>query len=214
MTRTISDKRLNDQAIQFHRLPAPPTTALAPARGSLQQWSVATGQPLAKVMLRVNACILVDCSGSMSACDAPGGKERYTVACAELSTLQSELPGRLAIFGFHSMCSFFPNGQLPKPILGTDIANALTYCRHLDTPGMRFILISDGEPDDAPAALQVARGYRNRIYTIYVGPRTFPACEGERFLQRLATLRSGEAVTCDRLAGLLPAMQRLLLTAT
>lgn len=212
MAKTISDKRLNEQAISFHRLPAPPPTALAPARGSLQQWSVATGQPLARTMLRVNACIIVDCSGSMTAQDAPGGRTRYDFACQELATLQADLPGKIALFGFHDECVFCANGQLPKPILGTNLTGALNYCKRFDLPGMKIILISDGEPNDAYTALQAARGYRNRIDTIFVGARLMPPSDGERFLTQIAMLRNGESVTCDRLAGLLPAMQRLLLT--
>lgn len=212
MAKTISDKRLNEQAIQFHRLPAPAPTALAPVRGSLQQWSVATGLPLAKAMLRVNACIIVDCSGSMTAQDAPGGRTRYDVACTELATLQGDLPGKLAIFGFHDDCIFCPGGKLPPAILGTNLAGALNYCKRFDLPEMKIILISDGEPNDAYTALEAARSYRNRIDTIFVGPRLMPPSEGEKFLTQIAMLRQGESVTCDRLAGLLPAMQRLLLT--
>lgn len=211
MAKTISDKQLTAQA---YRLPAPPPAALAPVRGSLQQWSVATGQPLAKTILRVSACILVDCSSSMTAQDAPGGRKRYDVACAELATLQGELPGRLAIFGFHDECVFCPDGKLPPAILGTNLTGALNYCKRFDLPEMKIILISDGMPNDSYTALQAAREYKNRIDCIYVGPRLMPPSDGESFLTQIAMLRSGESVTCDRLAGLLPTMQRLLLTVS
>ena len=58
---------------------------------------------------------------------------------------------------------------------GTDMASALRFAKMADVPGIRFVLISDGEPDSPEATLKEAGRYQNRIDTIFVGPEERPA---------------------------------------
>lgn len=114
----------------------------------------------------------------------------------------------MALLSFSSDVVFCPNG-IPFQFGGmTDLAKALKFAKVADlASGMRFIVISDGEPDDEKEALAVAKTYRNRIDTIFVGRE---GAEGQDFLNRLAKASGGEHVTADRVTELADKTQKLL----
>jgi Mg-chelatase subunit ChlD len=93
----------------------------------------------------------------------------------------------------------------------TNLARALAFARVADVAGIRFVVISDGQPDDEKAALAEAAQYKAPISTVYVGP------EGERsgreFLERLASSRGGRSLHADRAQELAAAVQTLMLAA-
>ncbi len=158
-------------------------------KGSLSAIAKEQNIPLAETWLNVDAVILVDVSGSMNAKDTPSGRSRYEVADEELAKLQGNMPGKLAIIAFSNHTEFTAEGRLREPNGMTDLAGALKFGRIADAiPGMRFILISDGEPDDEGDALREAEKFKNRIDTIFVGPERG---RGEDFLKRLARLKQG-----------------------
>ncbi len=164
--------------------------ANAIVKGSLGYMTRQAGRSLAESWINVDAVILVDISGSMSMEDAQGGKSRHEVAQEELEKLQNTLPGKLAIVAFSRSQYFLPNGSLMDPAGTTDMADALRYVRVADAiPGMRFFLISDGDPDDEADALTEARKFKNRIDCIYVGPEDG---SGREFLRKLASVCGGE----------------------
>ncbi len=175
--------------------------------GSIGQLAQQAGVSLAETFLNVDVVILVDTSVSMSARDR-GEQSRYEVACAELARLQATLPGKLALIAFASQPVFVPGGIPSTPNGGTDLAKALQFAKLADTGGMRFIVISDGEPDDETKALEVAARYRGRIDTIYVGPEGGP---GREFLALLAKRQSGKTVTAAHAHELCATTERLLL---
>lgn len=180
-------------------------------RGSLQDTAAKGAQSLAEAFIDAEAVILCDVSGSMAACDSRGHRQRYEIACEELAALQANLPGKIAVIAFSSVPQFVPGGVPPFLSGGTDLAQALKFAKVADVPGMRFIVISDGEPDDPEETLRVAGSYTNRIDTIYVGPEAFP--QGLRFLERLAAAHGGQAVTADRADQLASRAAQLLLSA-
>jgi hypothetical protein len=186
-------------------------TELSVVRGSLADVASQGGQSLAEAFVTAEAVILCDVSGSMDAHDSRGGRSRYDVACAELGALQANLPGRLAVIAFSDRPEFVPGGVPPFLSGGTDLAAALRFAKVADVPGMRFIVISDGEPDNAAEALHVAATFTSRIDTVYVGPEAFP--QGREFLERLAARHGGQSVTADRAAQLATQAARLLLSA-
>jgi Mg-chelatase subunit ChlD len=186
-------------------------TAIVP--GSLSAIATRDGVSLAETFVSADAVILVDTSGSMCTRDSRGGKSRYDVALQELAQLQARLPGKLAVIAFSSNVLFCPGGQ--PPLLnggGTDIAGALKFAKVADVDGMRFIIISDGEPDDERKALAVAKTYKNRIDTIFVGPEHDYA-SGRTFLQRLASASGGKHIAADRVQELASKTEQLLLSA-
>ncbi len=72
------------------------------------------------------------------------------------------------------------------------------------------MVISDGLPDSADAALSVAATYTNRIDTIFVGPEDDWG-GGRAFLARLAKKSGGQYVTADRAQELAERTERVLL---
>lgn len=177
-------------------------------KGSLADIAKSTNTSLAETFCNADAIVLVDTSGSMSAQDTPGGKSRYDVACDELATLQKTLPGKIAVISFSSQAMFCPNGQPFNFEGGTDLAGALKFAKVADVDEMRFIVISDGQPDNPDTAIREARAYKNRIDVIYVGSEI--GARGRGFLDELARNSGGVAITSEAVAGLAHKTQLLL----
>lgn len=158
----------------------PDTRALVP--GSLQAIALQQGQSLAESFLSADAIILVDVSGSMHGA-------AYEQACAELRKLQGDLPGKVAVIAFSDRPEFAPGGR-PRYIgSGTDLARALAFVHVADGTGVRFIIISDGYPDDGEAALRQARTFTSQIDVVYIGPE---GGAGAAFLRKLAQASGGQ----------------------
>ena len=165
--------------------------------GSISSIAKQSGKSIAESFVGADVIVLVDTSGSMSARDSKNNQSRYDVACAELASLQQNLPGKVAVISFSSDVMFCPNGTPFNFGCSTDMVKALQFCKVADNiPNMRFILISDGEPDDKPGTLSIARTYKNKIDVIYVGSELHPT--GRDFLQELARATGGKSVTVDR----------------
>lgn len=178
--------------------------------GSLGAISQQNGTSIAESFVNADVIIIVDTSGSMDQHDSRGGRTRYEVACEELKQLQASLPGKLALLSFSSDVMFCPNG-IPFQFGGmTDLAKALKFAKVADVTGIRFIVISDGEPDSEEAALAVAKTFKNKIDTIFVGPENG---EGREFLNKLAKASGGTGVTTAQAKELSSNVQRLLLTS-
>ena len=146
----------------------------------------------------------------MSAHDAPGGRSRYEAAEEELRRLQEELPGKLAVVAFSNQVQFCPSGIPIRYGEGTKMANALRFVKIVDGCDVRFILISDGEPDNPQDTLEVARSFQSRIDTVYIGP---DGGHGRAFLADLAA-QSGGIASASNAPGLLAEQVTLLLGAT
>lgn len=181
-------------------------TALIP--GSLSALARRSGASLAETFVNADVVVLVDVSGSMRTNDSRGSRSRYEVAIGELANLQNANPGKLAILGFANTTIFYPSGE--PALLGgsTDLAGALQFARVADTGDMRFVIISDGEPNSEADALREAARYQGRIDVVYVGPEDHAA--GRDFLTRLARSRGGQTVTADRACELATKTQLLL----
>jgi len=177
-------------------------------KGSLTDIAASNGHSLAQTFVNAEVVVIVDTSSSMGTYDSRGRRQRYDVACEELAALQGSLPGKIAVLSFSQATLFCPDGKPFNHGGGTDLAGALKFARVADVPDMRFIVISDGEPDSQSAALAEAAQYRNRIDTIYVGPESQPY--GRDFLQKLAAASGGQMVSADRAQNLLEATQKLL----
>lgn len=178
--------------------------------GSLSAMAAQNGKSIAESFINADAIIIVDTSGSMHANDSRGGKSRYDVACEELKNLQATLPGKLALLSFSDDVQFCPAG-IPFDFGNmTDLAKALRFAKVADLTGMRFIVISDGEPDSEDDALEVAKTFKNRIDTIFVGP---DGGGGQAFLKRLAKASGGQNTTSAQVKELATDIKNLLLTA-
>ena len=177
--------------------------------GSLSAIAQRDGKSLAETYMSADVIVLVDVSGSMASKDSTGGKSRIEVASDELRNLQNSMPGKIAVIAFSDDVEFCPSGIPRFQGCGTDLEAGLRFVKASDIPGMRFILISDGEPADPEAALRVARTFKCKIDVIYVGPEASPT--GRDFLYKLAAATGGEGVTADKAQALCAKVQTLLL---
>lgn len=180
-------------------------------RGSLSDVSAREGMSLAESFVGVDVIVLLDVSGSMAAHDSRGGNSRYEVALDELGQLQANMPGKIAVIGFADHPEFAPAGKPRFQGTGTDLARALKFARMADIAGMRFIVVSDGQPDSEREALDVAATYHGRIDCVFVGPEHDRL--GQEFLGRLASAHGGQQVTADRVQQLAAKIETLLLAA-
>ncbi len=178
--------------------------------GSIGSLATQQNKSIAETFISADVIVIVDVSGSMESHDSRGGLSRYEVACQELSMLQKNLPGKIAVIGFSSHTEFCPGGVPTMQGGGTDMDKALNFVKIADLPGMRFILISDGEPDNPQITLDIAKTFTNRIDVVYVGPEDRPY--GREFLQKLAAATGGQSVTADRAKELASSVQSLLLS--
>ena len=182
-------------------------TAIIP--GSLTAISQHSNKFLAESFLSVDVLLLVDMSGSMLANDADG-KARHEVAASELRRLQTEMPGKIGVVAFSNKAEFCPSG-IPTPMFGgTNMVNALQLIKPADGVGIRFILISDGLPDDAEETLRVARGFETHIDTVYIGPESGFDSYGKEFLKKLAACTGGQGLESEGIAQLAEPVRLLL----
>lgn len=175
--------------------------------GSLAAVSGKENMSLAESFLNVDALILVDTSASMHATDAAGGVERYRAACDELKRLQATLPGKIGVVSFSDYAKFCPGG-VPEFISGsTNLVGGLKFIQAADTLGIKFIVISDGEPDSEQAAIDLARKFKTQIDVVYIGPERGG---GSLFLGRLAEASGGKYMAADLAKDLNAKVQLLL----
>lgn len=160
-------------------------------KGSLSAVSKRNEITLAEAFMSAEKLVLIDTSVSMQQKDAGAGRRRYDVASNELARLQAENPGKIAVVSWSHDVRFCPSG-IPHDFQGgTDLAGALRFARHADDCGLSVIVISDGEPDEEEEAITVARKFKSRIHTIFIGPEGSP---GRNFLRRLAVVSGGQSL--------------------
>lgn len=183
-------------------------TAIVP--GSIGAIAQRDGISIAESFLSADVIVIVDVSGSMAAHDSRGGQQRYEVACQELARLQRDLPGRIAVVAFSSSVQFVPGGVPPFLSGNTDLAAALRFVQVADGT-VRFIVISDGYPDEPERTLALASQFRSQIDVVYVGPESDRI--GREFLEMLARAAGGRYVVANRAAELAERVQTLMLGA-
>ena len=182
--------------------------SIAVVAGSLSDVAMRDNVSVAESFLSADVIVLVDVSGSMGACDARGGQQRYSAACAELAKLQRTLPGKIAVVAFSSAPQFVPGGVPFFIGGGTDLAAALRFVQPADGC-VDYIVISDGVPDDEAEALSVASRFTSKISTCYIGPEYDTSAM--EFLRHLATASRGQSVRGDA-TQLAESVEKLMLT--
>jgi hypothetical protein len=183
----------------------PMTQAIVP--GSLAAISGKANMSLAESFLNVDALIVVDTSASMHTKDAAGGEERYFAACRELERLQATLPGKIGVISFSDYAKFCPGGVPEFISTSTNLVGALKFIQTADNLGIKFVVISDGEPDDEQAALDLARKFKTKLDVVYIGRE---GGGGRLFLGRLAEASGGKYMAADLAKDLNQKVQLLL----
>lgn len=164
------------------------------AAGSIGDLAQRNNQSIAESFLCCDCVVLIDVSGSMEAEDGTG-KTRFERACEALKDLQASLPGKFAVVSFSDGVNFEPSGVPLFKGGGTDLAGALRFVKMADVPDMRFVVVSDGVPDDRQRAIWTARSFLNRIDVIFIGNELDGAAI--RFMSELARVSGGEQITAD-----------------
>lgn len=159
--------------------------------GSIQSLCQQTGASIAESFLNADAIVMVDTSGSMEAHDSVDGKSRYEVACRELAEIQKDNPGKIAVVSFSDYATFNPGGVPNQPNGMTAMDKALNFVKIADGTNIKLILISDGMPNSEESTLRVAKTFKSKIHTIYIGSETDQL--GRKFLEKLAMLTGGES---------------------
>lgn len=177
--------------------------------GSLSAIAQRDGISVAESFLTAEIVAVVDVSGSMDTADSRGHRKRYDVACEELAKLQQQYPGKVAVVAFSDTTQFAPGGVPPFLNGSTDLATALKFVRVADGT-VRFVVISDGYPDDEEYALAIARTFTSPIDCVYVGPEYERS--GADFLERLARASRGQYTVAARAQELCEKVQTLMLT--
>lgn len=164
-------------------------------QGSVADVAKRSNKTLAEAFLEVDAVVIVDTSASMELIDVLKSEvrvSRYSEACNQLSNLQSSMPGKIAVIAFSSYPIYCPDGHAKLLSGSTNLLGALQMVEPADGSGLRFIVISDGEPDTEEPCIDLARKMETRIDTIYIGP---PEGRGRDFLKRLAQAGKGQSAT-------------------
>jgi len=150
-------------------------------KGSMKDVAEANGITLAEAIADAEAILLVDISGSMA-----GEPERK--AQEHLTKLQSQFPGALVVLAFNHHAKIHPGGNLPNASGGTDLAKALKLLHNADGLELKFILASDGHPDNPSLAMVEAARFTDKIDCIYLSDDQM----GIDFLKRLARATGGD----------------------
>lgn len=162
--------------------------------GSIAAVAESNHTTLAEAFLGCEIMAIVDVSGSMAAEDSRGGKSRWSTAAEELTKLQASHPGKVGLIAFSDRAQFYPGGVLPQVGDlggGTGLDRALEYAKIVDGT-VRYVVVSDGQPDDEAACLRVAATMQSEIDCIFVGPEGGP---GAAFLAKLARRKGGSFAT-------------------
>ena len=162
--------------------------------GSLGAVAKKNNHSIAAGFMNVRAFVMVDVSGSMSTRDCGDGRQRFEVAQEQLEKLQNENPSEIAVGCFSNDAQFCPSGVPVFQMGMTDMVKALNLMRMADACGIRLVLISDGEPNDTTAALELASKFVSKIDTIYVGSETGA---GREFLRDLSARTGGVSITTE-----------------
>lgn len=166
-------------------------TKYSSVKGSLQSIANKQAITIAQAFVDAEIIVLLDVSVSMTAQDGyPYNLDsRHRKACNQLAMLQKDNPGKVALVCFDDRQTFEASGIGRQPHGSTDIAGALSFVWKADNTGMKFVLISDGEPDDEESAIAMAQQFKSKIDCIYIGPENG---SGANFLKRLSDATGGK----------------------
>lgn len=137
---------------------------------------------------RGQVVVLADVSASMGG-PAAGDKRKIDVLREAIASATQNTPARLFVFSATTR----EVQSVPEPENNTNLAQALREVQRLD-PGVTLV-ISDGQPDNARAALDVASTFRGAIDVLYIGnDKDYAAIS---FMQQLAKVGGGDVRVHD-----------------
>ncbi len=175
----------------------PAFTSSVPTPGSIVPGSVADlARQNGGRIAPPSVIIVFDHSGSTEEMDArllDGSRaSRWSAGCEQLALIQARMPGKIAVLAFADVVTPCPGGVPPEPTGFTDLALALRMARQADTGAVRFVVISDGQPNDKGTALDLARAFVGQIDAVLVGEgAAWEREQSANFMQELALVGRG-----------------------
>ena len=161
--------------------------------------SLATGGSLRELVKKKTigkACLMLDVSYSMDAEIATG--ERAIDALRKIvADVRAKVIVPTAAFGLqgktemvndrvvHVQVGMLEGDEIPEPAGGTPLAEAIAFAR--ERGFKHLIVVSDGGPNDADAAIEEAKKFGGQIDAIFVGDDG----PGAEFMAQLAALTGG-----------------------
>lgn len=144
-----------------------------------------------------DACVVCADTSSSMAEVARGAERKIDMLRSALASVAAGSPGlRCIMFGGHTawaspadVGAWQASGSTPLHA-ALDLANTLSP--------RQTLVITDGHPDDADAALAVARQLSGRIDVLFIGPTSDHV--GQEFCRRLARIGVGTMRTFDLMA--------------
>jgi hypothetical protein len=135
---------------------------------------------------------VLDCSGSMADSIGCHNLSKYDHLKIALKDVRQGVPG-LRLVAFNGLVVEVAEvDDLPEPYGSTDLAGALVVVQKFKPS--KTIIISDGLPDDAAAAVRAVEGLTGQVDTIYCGPDGHAAIQ---FLRSLSRRTGGVSMAWD-----------------
>lgn len=137
--------------------------------------------------------LLVDVSGSMSDTfrDGEGIVRKIDKLRTIVETLQTTHPVPVAAFGINGYGVELVE-RIPEPSGMTPLHKAIDFGRIQEAT--HLVVVTDGQPDDAEAALNAAKFFGGKIDVFYIGS---PGTAGAAFCEKLAKLAGGSCGVTD-----------------
>ena len=159
------------------------TTALEKLRQSLAPQSLKDKVLEAKREEESPAVLILDVSGSMAEHCEPGRRKIDALRGVVAGLRQQGLKFKQLVFSSQPQLS----DHIPEPDGSTALHLALDAAAGLKP--RKIVLVTDGQPDSEPLALEAAKRLGVKIDVFYVGPHNPHA---EDFLRQLAKMAGGQ----------------------
>jgi len=162
--------------------------------GSIQDIANQTGQTIESVFAACKAAVLLDVSGSMRDADVHFGNEadrninvksRFEAASDSLRDIQRLYKGHIAVICFSDSVQLCPSGVPYFQGGGTKLHSAMEYILPLDGSGMKFIIVTDGHPDNPDKCLKLKERFTQPFEIIGIGKGA-----NKEFLEKLGNFTS------------------------
>lgn len=150
-------------------------------QGSVYDLAFRSGEQVEAIVANAEVVVMIDISSSMNDGYSPS---RFDRAVEALTQIQTQYPGKVLVISFNDVARYELSGVPAQASGSTNMTSALELAKQFDDTGMRFILISDGEPNDPNGTRRFAEEFIDPIDTIYIGP---DSGRGLEFLRSITT---------------------------
>jgi len=163
------------------------------AEGSIFDLAARRNKKPEEIVANADVVVLLDCSSSMltrldgswsyGRAEETSGT-RYSEAVKALEMIQQQYQGKVLLITFASGAGVQYGGLPPRPEGTTNLRAALELAHTFDDMGMKFIVVSDGQPDRPDDCIVWRDKFKSALDTIFIGR---DGDSGLTFMNKLAT---------------------------